>query len=113
MFESSYSPIMARGLTSGVDITRHPHGRAHYRTTEHGTRIVVVPARCPTGLHVLTNVGYRIYEADQTLHIDCQACDEAGNDHGWSLTINGQQAASAEFDDSPYTELLKDLARGQ
>jgi len=104
---------MAPGLTSNVDTTRNPHGRAHYRTTEHGTHVVVVPTRCPTGLHVLTNVGYRIYEADQTLHVDYQACDEAGHDHGWSLTINGQQATSAEFDDGPYTELLMNLTRRQ
>lgn len=102
---------MTPGLTSGVDITQHPHGLAHYRTTEHGAHVVLIPTRCPTGLHVLTAVGYRIYETDQTLHIDCQACDEAGRDHGWSLTTNGHQAASAEFDDEPYTGLLESLTR--
>lgn len=102
---------MAPGLTSGVDTIGHPHGQARYRTTGHGTHVVVIPTHCPTGLHVLTNCGYRIYETGQTLHIDCQACDQAGHDHGWSLTTNGRHAASAEFDDEPYTELLKNQAK--
>ncbi|WP_418155906.1 hypothetical protein [Actinoalloteichus caeruleus] len=106
---------MAERIRKAGHAQRGEVERPHYRTIEHGTCVVVVPTRCPIGLHVLANVGYRIYGADQTLHIDCEACEacDAGHDHGWSLTINGQQAASAEFDDGPYIELLKNLARCQ
>jgi hypothetical protein len=101
---------MATGSTSGIDETVHPHSRARYRTAEHGA-VIVVPTRCPSGLHVLTNVGYRLVETEQTLHVSCDACVHAGIEGGWSFATNGQQAVSAEFDDRPYVELLDSLAR--
>lgn len=99
---------MTTGLASSVGETVHLHGRAHYRTTEHGP-VVVVPTRCPSRRHVLTNVGYRIVETRQTLQVSCDACIQTGPDSGWSFATNGQQAVSAEFDDEPYAELVNSL----
>jgi hypothetical protein len=76
MFEKGYAPVMAPGLTSSDSGTQQRLPRAHYRTTGHGTQVVLVPTRCPAGFHVLANDGYRIRETDQTLHISCQACVE-------------------------------------
>ena len=103
---------MATGSTSGVDETVRPHSRARYRTTEHGA-VVVVPTRCPSGLHVLTNVGYRIVETGHTLHVTCDACPPMAAKSEWSFTTDGQQAVSAEFDDGPYTEFLTSLVGHQ
>lgn len=100
---------MTTGSTSGVHDTVHLHGRVRYRPTEHGP-VVVVPTRCPSGRHVLTNVGYRIVETGQTLQVGCDACVQTGPDGGWSFITNGQQAVSAEFDDEPYAELVNSLA---
>lgn len=99
---------MTTGLTSSVGDTVHLHGRARYRATEHGP-VVVVPTRCASGRHVLTNVGYRIVETGQTLRVGCAACDQTGPDGSWSFITNGQQAVSAEFDDDPYAELVDSL----
>lgn len=79
-----------------------------YRTTDHGARVVIVPTHCASGLHVLANAGYRICETGETLEVTCQACvDAAGVDHSWLFATDGQRAGSAEFDDSPYLDLLK------
>ncbi|MFI6098159.1 hypothetical protein ACIA8G_21575 [Lentzea sp. NPDC051213] len=103
---------MATGSTDDLDGTRQPGSRARYRTIAHGAHVVVVPACCPNGLHVLTGTGYRVYETGHTLRVSCQQCTQLGRpDHSWTFATNGQRAASAEFDDEPYAELLKDLAR--
>jgi hypothetical protein len=97
---------MTTGVSSSdTPTTTKPHGPAQYRTTEHGTQ-VVIPTRCPSGRHILATTGYRIVESEQVLHIDCQACTEASQTGRWSLTTNGNRAVSAEFDDRPYTNLL-------
>jgi hypothetical protein len=73
---------------------------------------VLVPTRCPSGIHVLANDGYRIRETGQTLHVSCQACvDVARADHGWSLKTDGRETASAAFDDRPYADLLKNAVQ--
>lgn len=103
---------MATGSNSDIGDTRHRDIRARYRTTGHGAHVVVVPTRCPSGLHALTTAGYRIHETGDTLHVGCEACTQlARPDHSWTLSTNGQKAASAEFDDRPYVELLANLAR--
>ena len=95
-------------VASGIDEAQKPDGRARYRATGHGEQVVVVPTRCPSGLHVLANVGYRIHEIGQTLYVCCETCVRISRaDHGWSFATEGQKAASAEFDDGPYTDLLK------
>ncbi|WP_173139958.1 hypothetical protein [Kibdelosporangium persicum] len=84
-----------------------PHGQARYRTTAHGLQ-VVIPTRCPSGRHVLSTDGCRIYETGTILHVTCRSC--AGQsivDHTWSLTTHGRKALSAEFDDQPYHSLLR------
>jgi hypothetical protein len=97
---------MTTGVSSSdTPTTSQPHGPAQYRTTQHGTQ-VVIPTRCPSGRHVLATDGYRIVETDHVLHVDCHACADASQAGRWSLTTNGEQAASAEFDDRPYTGLL-------
>ncbi|MGW5051464.1 hypothetical protein [Actinokineospora sp. NPDC004072] len=101
---------MAPGSTGGIGKTAHPHSRARYRTTVHGA-VVVVPTRCPSGLHVLTSVGYRIVETGHTLHVTCDACPPMAAESAWSFTTNGQQAISAEFDDGPYAELFTSPAQ--
>ena len=50
---------MATGSNSDIGGTWHHDIRAHYRTTEHGAHIVVVPTRCPSRIHALTTDGYR------------------------------------------------------
>ncbi|ONI90083.1 hypothetical protein ALI144C_03390 [Actinosynnema sp. ALI-1.44] len=84
-----------------------PHGPARYRTTAHGIQ-VVIPTRCPNGVHRLTTTTCRIYETENTLHVTCLACAEAANsEHTWSLSTQGRAALSAEFDDQPYLDLLR------
>jgi hypothetical protein len=103
---------MATGSNSDINGTWHHDVRAHYRMTEHGAHIVVVPTRCPSRLHALTTAGYRIVETGNTLHVSCEACTQlARPDHSWTLATDGQKATSAEFDDGPYAELRTDLAR--
>jgi hypothetical protein len=96
---------MTTGVSSSNITTTQPHGPAQYRTTEHGTQ-VVIPTRCPSGRHVLATDGYRIVETEHVLHVQCQACPETSQTDRWSLTTNGNRAVSAEFDDRPYTGLL-------
>nr|CEL22990.1 hypothetical protein [Kibdelosporangium sp. MJ126-NF4]CTQ90130.1 hypothetical protein [Kibdelosporangium sp. MJ126-NF4] len=92
---------------TSTDTPATPHGPAHYRTTAHGIQ-VVIPTRCPHGPHLLTTTTCRIYETDNTLHVTCLVCADAGqSDHTWSLTTQGRTALSAEFDDQPYLDLLR------
>lgn len=98
---------MTIGWNSGVGSTWRPHGRAIYKTDEYGTRVVVLPAHCRSGLHVLTHAGYSAYEEDQILRVSCRACRAIPRpDHAWALRTEGAQAAAAEFDDAPYGHLL-------
>jgi hypothetical protein len=89
-------------MTTGVSSSDSTTVPAQYRTTEHGTQ-VVIPTRCPSGRHVLATDGYRILETEHVLHVQCQACPEGDR---WSLATNGNRAVSAEFDDRPYQSLL-------
>lgn len=92
---------------TSTDSLASAHGPARYRTTAHGIQ-VVIPTRCPRGLHVLTTGTCRIYETASTLHVTCLACAETpGAEHTWSLTTQGRTALSAEFDDQPYLDLLR------
>jgi hypothetical protein len=96
---------MTTSATSN-NIPAVPHGPAHYRTTAHGTQ-VVIPIRCADGRHVLATGTCRIYETDHTLHIKCLPCAaESRTEHTWSLTTDGRTALSAEFDDQPDHDLL-------
>lgn len=95
---------MTRGWNSGVGSRWQPDGAAVYKTNEHGTRVVVLPAHCRSGLHVLTRVGYSAYEEDQILRVSCRACRAIPRpDHSWALRTEGGMADVAEFDDAPYT----------
>jgi hypothetical protein len=75
---------------------------------------VVIPAHCPSGLHVLTEVGYDASEGDypggnysRILRVACRACSDLPRaDYTWSLMTGGQPADSAEFDDEPYATLM-------
>jgi len=101
---------MADSLSSGVGATWQPHGWAAFRTNGQGTRVVVLPTRCPSGKHVLTQVGYRATEHERVLHVSCEACTEIPRpDHAWALKTGGSRADAAEFDDAPYAELLARL----
>lgn len=103
---------MAARLTSGDSVPAQQPRRARYRTTGHGSQVVVVPTHCASGLHVLTNAGYRICESGHTLQVTCQTCvDIARTDHSWFFTTNGQPAGCAEFDDSLYLDLVEGPVR--
>ncbi|CAM3760388.1 hypothetical protein KIPE111705_23630 [Kibdelosporangium persicum] len=99
---------MTTRVTSSDTEAQQTHGPAHYRTAGHGHQ-VLVPTRCPSGLHQLSATGYRIYETDRTLHVTCQSCvtDDRPN-HTWTFTTDGRQAESAEFNNTPYAHLLTD-----
>src|SRR5690242_17952117 len=105
---------MAPSLSSGVGASWQPDGRAVFRTASHGGRVVVIPMRCPSGLHVLTEVGYGAWEGEYPYGdfgripwVNCRACSDAPRaDHSWALMLGEQRANSAEFDDEPYAELL-------
>lgn len=93
--------------TTSHNMPSVPHGRAQYRTTTHGTQ-VVIPTRCANGRHVLATGTCRIYETDHTLHVTCLSCvAESRTAPTWSLATDGRTALSAEFDDQPYHDLLR------
>jgi hypothetical protein len=107
MFDCRYAAPMASRVTSDDDTTRQVFSRAHHRTTKHGELVVVIPTRCPTGLHVLAN-GCRIHETAEMLYISCHACLKSNPaSSGWSFTTGGRTATSAEFDDGPYADLIE------
>ncbi|MCE7010200.1 hypothetical protein LWC34_46465 [Kibdelosporangium philippinense] len=84
-----------------------PHATARYRTTAHGTQ-VVIPTRCRRGQHTLSAETSRIRETDDQLHVTCLAClANAETDHTWSLATHGRKAISAEFDDQPYHDIIR------
>jgi hypothetical protein len=97
-------------MTTSALSTHNPvvsHGPAHYRTTAHGTQ-VVIPTRCPTGRHNLAVDTCRIYETDHTLHVTCLPCaTQSETACAWSFMTHGRTALSAEFDDQPYQDLLR------
>jgi hypothetical protein len=99
---------MATGVTGNDIRTQTRPNRARYRVNEHGTHVVIVPTRCPSGRHQLAVSGYRIIEASDTLTVSCHRCTEMSHpDHSWILATGGRQAQSAEFDDAQYTDLLR------
>lgn len=96
---------MATGVTSN---NTRPQPAARYRVNEHGTHVVIVPTRCPSGRHLLTASGYRIIETSETLTVTCQECAGATHpDHSWVLATDGRRVQSAEFHDTPYAGLLR------
>lgn len=111
MFDFDYAVGMAPSLRDHpVGSCWRPHGDATFRTNEHGGLVVVIPTRCPSGLHVLTEVGYDASEREypiadfgRILWVVCKACKRIPRpDYAWSLVTGGQHADSAEFDDAPY-----------
>lgn len=110
---------MTTGGSNGVGSAWQPHGHAVFRANGHGGRVVVIPTRCPSGLHALAKSGYRASEVDyptgrfgRILRVSCAACRTIPRpDHAWTLMTGGQQADSAEFDDGPYATLLAELGR--
>jgi hypothetical protein len=95
---------MTSGVTSNDTRAPIPSRPARYRVNEHGTHVVIVPTRCPSGGHVLATSGYRIVETSDTLTVTCRQCAGASHpDHSWIFSTGTHQAQSAEFDDEPYT----------
>jgi hypothetical protein len=99
---------MTTGQYAGVGAAREPHGHAHYRINHYGKQVVVLPTRCPSDQHDLAHVGYAASEQAQILRVSCKACSDIPRpDHAWALRTGGRHADSAEFDDTPYSGLLR------
>ncbi|PPK63511.1 hypothetical protein V5P93_000434 [Actinokineospora auranticolor] len=88
---------------------RPPDGPVHYRHTNAGERIGVIPATCKAGAHSLARVGYiaQASEAEGVVRISCRACNEDVDvDHFWVLALSGAPPYSVELDDEPYRAMV-------
>ncbi|RSM80873.1 hypothetical protein DMH04_28550 [Kibdelosporangium aridum] len=99
---------MTTGLTSNNTHSSLLRAQARYRVDELGTHVVIVPASCPSGRHLLATCGYRIIETGDVLNVICQQCTNTSQPADrWILATGGRQAQSAEFDDGPYTHTVR------
>jgi hypothetical protein len=67
--------------------------------------VVVLPATCKRGRHMLAATGFRAVEQDGELHISCIACGEGYAAAYWRLSTKGPSAGRAELDDEPYVDV--------
>ncbi|SER91614.1 hypothetical protein [Actinokineospora terrae] len=88
---------------------RPPDATVHYRHTNAGVRVAVLPATCKVGIHSLHAVGYkaRVDQVDGVVRISCDSCAEAPDvDHFWVLRTTGAIPDLAELDDEPYRHIV-------
>ncbi|WP_156051629.1 hypothetical protein [Allokutzneria albata] len=75
---------------------------AQYRVDGLGARIVLLPARCVPGEHVLAASGYTAtLTAEGVLCVACSACTTSDVDGRWLLATTGE-ASRAEFSATAY-----------
>ncbi|GLZ42845.1 hypothetical protein [Actinokineospora sp. NBRC 105648] len=88
---------------------RPPDATVHYRHTNAGIRVAVLPATCKVGTHSLRTGGYqaRADPNDGVVRISCHQCAEAPDvDHFWVLRTTGAIPDLAELDDDPYRHVV-------
>ncbi|MCP3802024.1 hypothetical protein NLX83_22415 [Allokutzneria sp. A3M-2-11 16] len=94
--------MVSRDMVSR-DIGRFSTTRpAQHRIDGFGARVVLLPAHCVLGKHVLAVTGYTAtLTTDQVLRVSCSVCALSGVDSRWFLDAS-DEAARAEFSATAY-----------